>query len=59
MKFGIMENKDGCFCANCDKFVSKDGVYTENFCSKCGIPIKKEGADIFEQRLRDMKKEIL
>lgn len=53
MEFGIIEKENGIFCANCKALVSKDGFYTQKYCSNCGAPLKptsaKEHMDLIKQ----------
>ena len=50
MKFGIKQQNNFIFCANCGRVVSEDGSYDSNYCFVCGNPLKLDAIEQTEQR---------
>ena len=42
MEYGIKKIDEITFCANCGRVVSETGEFNDNFCFKCGNPLKIE-----------------
>lgn len=47
MKFGINQVGNDIFCENCKKLISSNGFYVDNYCSKCGAPLKSDSVQNF------------
>ncbi len=58
MKFGIIENSDGTFCANCNKKLSEKEA-TQNYCSQCGTALQHESIQAFLKLEKAIQKDLL
>ena len=59
MTFGIKENNDGIFCANCNNRITSDTFFTQKYCSNCGAPLKKASADDYTNLIKREQLKVL
>ena len=59
MKYGTVNTEHGLACANCNRFISQDGVLKQNFCEKCGAPLSVEAIAEYEKHNDEIKKMLL
>ncbi|MDD4210882.1 MAG: hypothetical protein PHC46_00615 [Clostridia bacterium] len=52
MNFGIKQQNNFIFCANCGRVVSENGLYDAKYCFVCGNPLKIEAVEETEERIK-------
>jgi predicted amidophosphoribosyltransferase len=52
MKYGIKQQNNFIFCANCGRVISENGSYDAKYCFVCGNPLKIEAVEETENRIK-------